>query len=436
MYEVELRRKDFLNQYPLLNMMNKNCVENMNRPRPTHLYVHIPYCYKKCAFCYYKSGNLVSKEIPKEYFDALNKEIDQYAGKNIILRSMYWGGGTPTTMSEQQMESLLHHIYSTFQVTDDFEFCCEVRPGPEVTDEKISILKKYKLKRISMGLQSLNPQILKYNGRNHNVEMFYRAYQKIRDAGIYSINVDLMSGLIGDTLLTFMDSLKELVSLSPDNITIYKLQLYYNSELYRKIRLENVDVTTDEEEFEMVSEAYDYLATMGYEPADNFSYKKSDAYNHLHRTATWNGEDMMGIGASSHSCVKNDIYQNEIDIDRYIERINEGKNSVMRAYSFSPFEDMLRHFIFGIKSCSYFLNNFKERFGVDSMRIFRDEVQWLIDQEYAVLDLEHNILKTTKTGTLYADDIIRVFFPNEQKKINMGFKNRRLSSSAMLGEKS
>lgn len=431
MFEVELRRKDFLNQYPLLNMMNINYVADMKKPQPTHLYVHIPFCYKKCAFCYYKSENLVSKEIPKEYFDALIKEIDLYAQKNIILRSMYWGGGTPTTMSEQQIEFLLNHIYSKFQITEDFEFCCEVRPGPELTDAKIEALQKNRIKRISMGLQSLNPQILKYNGRNHSVEMFYQTYKKIKDAGIYSVNVDLMSGLVGDTLSSFMESLKKLVSLLPENITIYKLQLYYNSELYRKIRQEKVDIITDEEEFHMISEAYDYLTSMGYKPADNFSFKKSDEYSHLHRVATWNGEDMIGIGASAHSCANRTIYQNEIDINKYIEIVQEEKSPIKRGYSFSIYEDMVRHFIFGIKSCFYPLENFRKRFGIDIMHIFNDEIQWLVEHEYAQIDLQRNVLTTTKIGTLYADDIIRAFFPDKQKEINMGFQNRHLKNNNM-----
>ena len=424
MYEVELRRKDFLNQYPLLNMMNANGAYELEQPRPMHLYLHIPFCYKKCDFCYYKSEKLGAKEIPKEYFEALNKEIDLQAKKNVVLRSMYWGGGTPTTMSEKQIEYLLNHIFSVFEMSEDFEFCCEIRPGLEVTDEKISILKKYNIKRISMGLQSMNPNILKINGRNHNVETFYKIYEKVKKSGVFSVNVDLMSGLIGDSTDTFMGSLEALVSLSPENITIYKLQLYYNSRLYRKIREENIFVMTDEEEFELISQAYDYLLECGYEPADNFSYRKSRKYSHLHRVATWDGEDMVGVGASAHSCLSNAIYQNEIDIDKYIQKVEKGERIITRAYTYTMYENMIRHFIFGIKSCSYALENFKKRFGIEIMNIFAKEIQWLIDQEYVKFDKKNNMLITTKIGTLYADDIVRVFFPNVQKEINMGFKNR------------
>lgn len=424
MNTIELRRKDFLNQYPLLTMMNKKYAEEMNEPVLTHLYMHIPFCYRKCDFCYYKSGNLVKNEIPTEYFNALMKELEMYADKNIVLRSMYWGGGTPTTMSAEQIEKILDKIYSLYKTTDDFEFCCEVRPGPEASDEKLAILKDKKIKRVSMGLQSLNADVLRINGRNHNIDMFYKAFERVKNHNIYSTNIDLMSGLIGDNQTTFMKSLEELVALGPENITIYKLQLYYNSTLYKRMREDNLKLLSDEEEFETVSNAYDYILSKGYMVADNFSFKKSEEYSHLHRVATWNGENMMGIGASSHSCVDNYIYQNEIDVPRYIEKIDNKQNPITRAYRFTPYEDMVRHFIFGIKSCNYHIANFEKKFGVDITRIFGDEIKWLEKEGYAAWNASKDSLITSKTGALYADDIIRAFFPGVQQQINMGFRDR------------
>lgn len=424
MSSVELRRKDFLNQYPLLNTMNRGSVHDLQRPKPTHLYIHIPFCYRKCDFCYYKSEILKENEIPQEYLFALKQELKNHAKKNIILRSMYWGGGTPTTMHVKQMQDLLEFIFRLFKRTEDFEFCCEVRPGNELTNEKINLLKEYNVKRISMGLQSLNQQVLRTNGRNHTVTAFYRAYNMLKESGIYSINVDLMSGLIGDTNESFMNSLKELVSLSPENITIYKLQLYYNSKLYYKIREGKFSIMSDLEEAKIISEAYDYLVSNGFEPADNFSFRKSKEYIHLHRVATWDGEDMLGVGASSHSCIDNAIYQNEIDIKKYICKIKDGESVITRAYLYSVYESMVRHFIFGIKSCNYNLDNFEKRFGFNIMKLFENEILWLKKEGYATLDLKKRILCTTKKGTLFADDIVRNFFPLKQKNINMGFENR------------
>lgn len=422
MKTIELLRDDFINQYPPLNLMNKNQLEKLKARRPSHLYIHIPYCLKKCDFCYYKSFETKQLQVPDEYVNALIKEIEMLDSDTVILRSMYWGGGTPTLLSCEQIEKIILAIKSRFVCSSDFEFCCEMRPGPETSEDKLQLLTQYGLKRASIGCQSLNSEVLRFNGRNHSTRSFMVTYEKIRKIGVDNINVDIMTGMIGDTAPQFMETVNRLVELKPENITIYKMQMYYNSTLYKKYHNSNIYWASDAEEAEMAKEAYQYILGSGYEFADNFSFRMNKKCEHIHRTGTWSGEDMIGVGLSSHSCVGNIIYQNENDLKEYFDRVNAGKKPISRAYEFSIYEAMIRHLIFGIKSCSYKLSSFNDRFGCNIEKIFMSEINYLKEQQWVVE--KEDMLHATLQGALYSDDIVRLLFPKGQEKVKMGHRRR------------
>lgn len=419
---MRLTREDFINQYPPLTLMNGKELESLKMPSKKHLYVHIPFCVKRCQFCYYKTYETLSMQLPDTYIEALIQEIQMIDASHTVLNSMYWGGGTPTLMSEKQIVMLMEAIKEKFCFADNAEFCCEMRPGPELTKEKLQLLKDYGLQRASLGCQSLNDVVLQKNGRNHSKRAFLRAYELVKEMHYRCINVDMMTGMLGDNLVLFMDSMRQLAQLHPENITIYKMQLYYNSQLYRRLRKEQLSLLTDQEEYHLAETAYQYLLESGYVLADNFSFKTKEEYEHIHRTRTWLGEDMIGVGLSAHSCVGRVIYQNESDIERYYGKIAAQKLPVYRAYRFSIYEQMIRHFIFGVKRCHYQFDSFYEAFGCDVRDIFHKQLNFLVENNF--VNVENDIMVTTLTGALYADDIVRSIFPNGQDKALMGHQKR------------
>ncbi|WOO34822.1 coproporphyrinogen-III oxidase family protein [Anaerocolumna sp. AGMB13020] len=426
MNEVKQKREDFINQYPPLNLLNKQDIGKIWAEEDFHLYVHIPYCIKKCDFCYYVSYENKNGQIPEEYLEALKKEIRLYGGmeqfKNRKVRSIYWGGGTPTLMSLSQIKDLLEVIWESFQIHEDVEFCCEVRPGPETTKEKIMLMKEYGLKRVSIGCQSLNDNVLKLNGRNHNSNTFYKTFNMVRECDVFSINVDLMSGLLGDTQETFLYSIDEMIKLRPENLTIYKLEVYLNNLLYKKTLGQEARFITDEEEAEHVEAAYNRLLENGYLLSDNYSFCSEDKYRQIHRYNTWEGEDMIGVGLSSHSCYGLTIYQNDNRMADYMEQLQNDKLPIRRAYEFSVYEDMVRMIIFGIKSVSYPLEKFSRKFGIGADVIFADKLSYLQKEGY--IDIKDGILNTTLKGALYADDVVRIFYPDRYRDAVLAHKAR------------
>ena len=424
---ITLSRDDFINQFPPLNLQNKVDVKSIWEDEGFHIYVHIPYCVKKCDFCYYISFECHEKKIPDVYFNALLEEVRIYGMrsefKNRKVRSIYFGGGTPTVMSLEQIDLLCKTLKSNFNIDDSTELCCEVRPGPETTEEKIMLLKKHGMSRISVGCQSLNDDVLRKNGRNHNSGYFRKTFDMIKKCDIFCTNVDLMSGMVDDTYESFMDTIKELIKMNPESITIYKMELYLNNVLYKKSLQNKWEMISDAEEAKYVSDAYRILIESGYKHSDNYSFVKSSIYEQIHRYGNWLGEDMIGLGLSSHSYYKDHIYQNENRLDDYLSKIRENNLPIRRAYKFSKNEEMRRWVIFAVKKTKMNLISFEKRFGISALSIFEEEFGFL--QKEGFIKIEDNILNATDKGILYADDIVRIFYPKQYRNIVLAHKNRK-----------
>lgn len=426
MKNMDLKREDFINQYPPLNFMNRLEVKNMWGRKCFHLYVHIPYCVRKCGFCYYKSVAAGNKPVPEEYMDALKKEIINYASMPEIqsknVRSLYIGGGTPTLLSEAQLESLLSLIKSSFNFTPDFEFCSEARPGKETTLSKIELLKSYGLHRLSLGCQSLDENVLKANSCNHGADEFYETFELARKAGVRTINADLMSGMVDQPLESLMDTIEKVIRLRPENIAIYKMEVYLNNALYKKLRQQSICLISDEEETNHVIKACKKLLGSGYIMANHFSFMTSPEHEHIHRRGLWDGEDMLGIGASSHSCMDSFMFQNESRIDAYIELMKNGENPVTRAHEISKMEEMTQRMVLGLKNLNVDRAAFIDEFGVDALDIFGTPLK-MLEREGFITIGDREIVSTFE-GAVFADDIVREFYLPEHKELMLAHAKR------------
>ncbi len=423
---IPLRREDFITQYPPFNCLNPAEVEHLWERPEIHLYVHIPFCVKKCGFCYYKSFPLGDSPVPDEYLDALKSEIAHYSAMPEVqskrIRSVYLGGGTPTLMNEKQLESLMEFILSHFDFAPDFEFCCEARPGPETSYTKLKMLKSLGMRRLSLGCQSLDDQVLAVNGRNHNSKDFYETFERARQAGLYSINVDIMSGMIGQTLESWMRTVRTIAGLKPENVAIYKMEVYFNNALFLKIRTGNSPLMSDTTEAELAKRGYQELLASGYLLADNFSFTIAPEYNHVHRRETWKGADMLGVGLSSHSCFNGYIYQNEIRLPEYLQDMEKGELSIKRAHKVSVREEMIQRVVFSLKNLHFPRATFVEDFGVDVMSVFSEQLTHL--EEEGFVRIRPDCIETTFEGALFADDIVRELYLPEHRTMMLGHLSR------------
>ena len=424
--EIELKREDFINQYPPSNFMNKRDVSLLWEKQHYNLYVHIPFCYKKCEFCYYKSEELGDDPVPEEYILALMKEMELLSSmpqiQSKVASSVYFGGGTPTMLSCDQIKRLLDVIAKNFNLDKDYELCFEARPGKETSEEKLALLKEYNIRRISFGVQSLDDDVLKANGRNHDTSSFYHVFELARKLGIPSINTDLLSGMVNQSRESWLDTVDKLIKLHPENISVYKLELYYNNVLYKKIRENKITLMSDELEAEYTREGFEKMLAAGYIPVANFTFASDLKYEHVHRKKLWLGEDMLGIGASAHSCLDGFIYQNEILLEKYVKAIEQKNLPIMRAYRMSVREEMIQRIVLGLNSMHLNRERFQNEFGIDVMQLYEEEFVMLEKKKF--LTIGQQDISLTLDGMLYADDIVRVFYLEQQKKVYLSHYKR------------
>ena len=358
------------------------------------LYVHIPFCVKKCIYCDFNSyaGKL---GLSDAYIDSLLKELALYEAKlqGKKINTIFIGGGTPTILNEKLLDKLLKGLskYSD----SAYEYTIESNPGT-LTLDKLNIMKSYKINRLSIGLQAVQNTLLKTLGRIHSFEDFLRSFELARKAGFNNINIDLMFGLPGQTPDDWHKTLKEVVSLRPEHISAYSLIVDENTEIFNLIKNKRMSLPDENTERNMYKDAIGFLNASGYRQYEisNFALP---GYECTHNIAYWKEKEYIALGAGASSFFQNIRYKNEESIEAYIKRIKKSEIPVSE-FDYIDKNSMIREAIIlglrmneGIDLCS-----FKNQYGFDINLSFGD-----IISKYASMGLMDNSngrIKLTKRG--------------------------------------
>ena len=286
----------------------------------TGLYIHLPFCKQKCRYCDFASFAGLEKKIDS-YLEALAKEAKQVPTKN--FQTLYVGGGTPSLLSADQLATLCRIIVQHFGWISNFsESTLEANPE-SLTPQKIAVLKECGFNRLSLGLQSFNDTELKTIGRVHNAVTFLKAYQAARQGGFNNINVDLIAGLPGQTLDSFLHSLSQVISLSPEHLSVYGLQVEENTPLF-----ESGFVCDQLLMRQMLELAHFRLEQAGYHHYEISNFAKP-GYEAQHNTLYWHNGPYIGLGSSAASYMGGVRRQNTPSVSDYIRCMAEGKSPVM-----------------------------------------------------------------------------------------------------------
>ena len=425
-------RLDFTFQYPPFNVLNRREVawteqeESEQSSRPMHVYVHIPYCRSKCQFCFYKVWGVGTGEKAAEhtspYLDVLFQEIDLYSQSAKVrrraVRSVYIGGGTPSLLSPEQIESLVAKLRRSFNILPDCEFSLEAYPDEEVlTFEKLDCLKRVGINRLSIGVQSLNDRIQELNGRPARAEQFFRLYSYARSLGFRSINLDFMSGMVGETLQTWQSQIDALLKLAPENISLYKLEFYLNSRLTSAIRhghRKSALVMSDSEEAELAVYAFDRLQNEGgYIASNSTSLARSRELEQVHTKSVWRGEDLLAVGLSAYGIFDGYMYQNTANLEQYLGLVTKGELPVLRAHRITEREKIARTMVNGVKVLRLSRKEFLDRHGVDLEAMYGASIRELVEE--GLLEIDRDELRVPRAKYVFADDICRHFFLPEHR---------------------
>lgn len=292
----------------------------MQNKEELSLYIHIPFCVRKCGYCDFLSAPADEKARDR-YVQALLMEIERYQGTETAdrkIKTLYIGGGTPSILSVDQLDCIMQKIKYTFNFCDDIEASMEMNPGT-ASKEKCRALYQMGINRLSIGLQSTNDMELKTLGRIHSYEDFINTYTWCREAGFQNINVDLMAALPYQTVENYTTGLRKIIRLAPEHISAYSLILEEGTPFYQKYNSGCYPLPDEEQERLMYRETEQILAQAGYERYEISNYAKK-GYACRHNLVYWQGGDYLGLGLGSSSYMDGVRFHNTTDFNTYVNQ--------------------------------------------------------------------------------------------------------------------
>jgi oxygen-independent coproporphyrinogen-3 oxidase len=385
------------------------------------LYIHIPFCRKRCHFCYFKVYTDRNSAEIGGYLDALGREVRLYSEQPFFKGRkpgfIYFGGGTPSYLSPSQLESLVQQLKSAFPWDEAGEIAFEAEPGT-LNESKLKMIRDIGVTRLSLGVENFNDDILSRNNRAHQSREIMRSYDYARQVGFPQINIDLIAGMIGETDENWHDCILKTLELKPDSITIYQMEIPFNTTIYKSMKEEG-EITAPVADWDTkrrwVAEAFEALESEGYTITSAYTAVRDPAeIKFLYRDSLWTGADMLSLGVSSFGHLNGLHYQNIKDFQPYLDAVGDQAFPVQRTYQLNVHEKLVREFILQWKMGRIDRDYFIRKFEIDVFYFFSKPLDRLVRAGF-VTTTEHEA-RISRQGLLQIDKLIRDFFlPCHQK---------------------
>jgi oxygen-independent coproporphyrinogen-3 oxidase len=385
---------------------------------PLGLYVHIPFCRKRCKFCYFRVYTDKNARDVETYLDALVKEIELYSQLSVVggrpLLYIYFGGGTPSFLSAAQLRGLTDRIKHVFPWHGAEEVTFECEPGT-LQQQKLEALKKLGVTRLSLGIENFSDKVLEENGRAHLSAEIYRSYAWACDLHFDQINIDLIAGMVGETWENWRECVRKTIELSPDSVTIYQMELPYNTVYSKELRVVGQDapgtfaIADWPTKRAWVNYAFDELGKAGYEVSSAYTMVKDRRRcRFVYRDGLWHGADMFGTGVASFGHANGVHMQNVDSWEQYVDMLDKGDLPLNRALPVKPRELLIREMILQLKTGRLDTDYFRTKFGCTILEEFADGFGRLAEEGF--LTLSDRSIGLTRTGLLQIDRLLPAFF--------------------------
>jgi len=419
----------FVSNYPPFSTWGEGQVEaarqTLDRPAeagvPLGLYLHIPFCRKRCKFCYFKVYTEKDSTSVRRYLAALARETRLLAACAAIrgrpLRFVYFGGGTPSYIASRHLEGLVAEVTAALPWDQAEEITFECEPGT-ISEAKLRAIRGSGVTRLSLGVENFNDDILRENGRAHLSAEIYRTLPWIEAQGFAQLNIDLIAGMVGETWETWKDSVRRAVEVAPDSVTIYQMELPFNT-VYSQSVLQNgapVPVADWDTRRAWQDHAYERLEAAGYKISSAYTMLKGAGARFVYRDALWHGADLLGTGVASFSHVNGVHYQNVAGWDPYLERVEKDELPLERAYATTPEDRLIRELILQLKLGRLEPAYFHNKFGIDIVENWAEV--WADLQERDLARATPAGVTLTRSGLLQVDHLLPAFYAP-------GFRNIR-----------
>ncbi len=419
----------FISNYPPFSLWEKervDLVEQVMAKPPTDvplgLYLHIPFCRKRCKFCYFKVFTDVNAKEIEHYVSALCREIELVSQQPVMgdrpFRFVYFGGGTPSYLSSRQLTSLVDRLRANINWDRAEEVTFECEPGT-LQENKVKTLRELGITRLSLGVENFTDSILEENGRAHLSKQVYQAWDWIQTADFPNVNIDLISGMVGESTENWEYNIQKTIELSPDSVTIYQMELPFNT-VYSKDILGNkieTPVADWKSKRQWLNYAYDQLMAAGYHISSGYTLVKDpDKVNFSYRDNLWQGSDLLATGIASFGHVSGIHYQNKAGMDEYkSDLLEHGKLPLGRAMQPTKHQLLVREMILLLKKGYLERSYFKNKFQIDIVEQWPEQWQQHVDDGFATITDQR--IELTREGLLRVDALLPVFFESDHQGI-------------------
>jgi oxygen-independent coproporphyrinogen III oxidase len=416
----------FVANYPPFSVWTKDAVAGDARPAlaappparvPLGLYLHIPFCRKRCHFCYFRVYTDKNAREVGQYLDVLAREWELYleepaiAGRKVDF--VYFGGGTPSFLSTRQLEDLVGRLTARTPWTGAEEITFECEPGT-LTESKLEAIRGMGVTRLSLGIENFDDHILELNGRAHRSPEVFKSYEFARALDFPQINVDLIAGMLGETEANWQSCVEKTLALDPDSVTIYQMELPYNTTISSDLlkgtgRFED-PVANWATKRRWVDQAFAALEEAGYHVGSAYTAAKDEAKTRfVYRDRLWEGADLVGLGVASFGHVSGVHMQNLDTWESYGAAVGRGEVPLGRAYRPTDEERMIRELVLQLKRGSIRPSYFRAKYGVDVLSRFKEAIASLQADRF-LAQADEDGVRLTRSGLLRVDVLLPRFF--------------------------
>lgn len=419
----------FISNYPPFSLWTRENLPDIHnafdappsQSVPLGLYIHIPFCRKRCKFCYFRVYTNQNARAIEDYVECLAREIELLSQKPAVagrhLKFVYFGGGTPSYLSSKQLrflrDKLQEHV--SWDTAEEVTFECE--PGT-LSLEKVETLREIGVTRVSLGVENFSDQILEENGRAHLSPEVDRAYGWIRQVGFPQVNLDLIAGMIGETDENWQRNIDKTLALQPDNITIYQMELPFNTLISKEMREHGIQspVADWATKRRWVNEAINRMTADGYQiSSGNELVRDLDTDHFVYRDLVWRGADLLASGVSSFGHVQGVHYQNFDKLEDYQAAVQAGSLPFNRALRPTAHQKLIREVVLQLKEGHLSAMTFEEKFGVNILDEFADAFR--NQQAAGYLEVEGDDVRLTRKGLLQVDSLLPEYFEPEHRQV-------------------
>ncbi|HAS04521.1 MAG TPA: coproporphyrinogen III oxidase, partial [Dehalococcoidia bacterium] len=341
------------------------------------IYIHVPFCRRRCKYCSFISYQSREGDIPA-YIDAVKKELS-LRSEDTVINTVYFGGGTPSLLTSEQISSLMSAIKNNFHLANDSEITMESNPGT-IDFKYLCGVKMAGINRLSIGVQSFNDEELSMLGRIHTVKDALVAIKYAREAALNNLNIDLIYGLPGQTIDDWKDNLVKAIEVNPDHISLYALTLEPEEPLFKDIEsgiLPEISADTAAGQYELAEKLLEKHGYIHYE----ISNWAKPGFECLHNLVYWQGGEYLGIGVAAHSYTEKRRTANTADLDKYMSYLSH--NSLPPQDNdevIDPELELAESIILGLRMCNGIgLQDFQKRFNIDIMERYNRRIDELLD---------------------------------------------------------